>query len=238
MMVDVAGVNKQDVILEIGPGFGILTRHLLRAGARVVAVELDRRLAAYLKSTYSSESKLEIIHDDIFHVRLDQLVTDGQFKVVANLPYSVTGLLLRNLLTKNPRPSGLTVMIQKEVAERIVAEPGAMNLLAILAQYYSTPSYIATVPRTVFYPMPEVTTAIVHLGPMRQPDLDEASKLWQLARAAFTGKRKQLHNGLAVVWGLKPEKMAEKLDQIGIDSRLRPQALALSDWKKIAEYFR
>ncbi len=234
-MVKTAEVGPNDAVLEIGPGLGVLTEHLLAAGARVIGVELDRRLAAYLTKHYQDQSKLRLVHQDVFKVNLNEFVTDREYKLVANLPYSATSLVFRNFLTLLPRPSRLTVMLQTEVAERIVAQPGKMSLLAVSVQYYATPRLIAKVPKTSFWPAPAVTSAVLDCRLKPDPDPAETKPLFRLARMAFAGKRKQLHNSLGGGLGLSAGEIGRRLQFAGVDGRLRPQDLSLEDWRRLAK---
>lgn len=234
-MVSAAGVGEGDTVLEIGPGFGVLTQALLNAGAEVVAVELDQRLVNYLQQRFRGEKRLTIIPGDIFKVNIPEVFNDRPYHLVANLPYSATSLVLRNFLTLSPQPEQLVVMIQKEVAERVTAEPGAMSLLSVMAQYYSTPAYLFEVPKTSFYPAPAVTSAVIACTDIHQPDSDEVKRVFRLAKAAFAGKRKQLHNTLQSFAGTSPEELDKKLKKTGISPTARPQELGVDDWRRLAK---
>lgn len=234
-MVDAADVQAEDTVLEIGPGFGILTKQLLATGAKVIAVELDQRLATWLKKHFSAAKNLQLVTGDIFRVRLPEYVQDGGYKLVANLPYSATGLLMRNFLTLPPRPSSLTVMLQRDVAKRLVAEPGEMSLLGLMAQYYSQPTHLFDVPKTSFFPVPAVTSAVVHGELVKNPDAEEAKKIFRLAKAAFSSRRKQVHNSLATMLGLSEDEVEKKLKKLGYDPRRRPQELSVDDWRTLAK---
>lgn len=234
-MVKTAEVGPDDTVLEIGPGLGILTKHLLAAGARVIAIELDRRLAEYMKTAFRRQPKLAIIQQDVFKVNLNDILKDRQYKLVANLPYSSTSLVFRNFLTLSPRPSRLTVMLQKEVASRIVAVPGEMSLLAVSVQYYATPRVVMQVPKTSYWPIPEVSSAVIDCPLKPEPDPIEAKALFQLARLAFAGKRKQLHNTLSAGLRLSAREIVLRLEAAGVDGHLRPQDLTLEDWRRLAK---
>ncbi len=139
-MVKAAEVRSGDTILEIGPGLGVLTSALVATGARVVAVELDQRLFGYLRKRFAAEKSLTLVHGDMFRIKLSDYVTDRGYKIVANLPYSGTALFFRNFLTLPPRPSAMTVMIQRDVARRITAAPGQHSLLSLLVQSACRPA--------------------------------------------------------------------------------------------------
>lgn len=233
-MIETAEVSAADTVLEIGPGLGILTDRLLAAGARVMAVELDQRLADYLRHRFRGQPRLNIVHGDIFRTRLDTELKDRGYKLVANLPYSATSLVFRNFLTLSPRPSALTVMIQKEVAERIVAEPGKMSLLSLSVQYHADPVLVSTVPPTSFWPAPEVTSAILHAALKDpEPPADERTRVFHLARAAFSGKRKTIANSLSALPEFSKADITNILTRVGISPSARPQDFSLEIWRKI-----
>lgn len=236
-MVKAAGIEAGERVLEIGPGLGILTEALLGCGAEVVAVELDRRLAAWLRRRFAAHPGFRLIENDIFKVRLPDIVLDDEYKLVANLPYGATSLVFRNFLTLPPRPSSLTVMIQKEVAERITAKPGAMSLLSVMVQYYARPHYLFDVPRTSFFPAPGVTSAVILVDQLKRPDEGAAKRVLRATRAGFSARRKKLHNALAAVYQLSPAEAAENLRKIGVDPNLRPQNLTVEQWKTIGQKF-
>ena len=234
-MIAAADIRSKDTVLEIGPGFGVLTGKLLATGAKVVAIELDQRLAAWLRKKYAKTPNLVLVEGDVFKINLHDHLQDGGYKLVANLPYSATSLVLRNFLSLRPRPSELTIMIQKEVAERVVAEPGNLSLLGLMVQYYSHPSYLFDVPAGSFWPEPKVTSAVIHCQVQDWPDERETKKLFRAARSGFSGKRKQLHNALAPLLGLTSAKTVEWLEKRGLPSTARAQDLSLETWLEIAK---
>lgn len=234
-MVEAAGVKLTDTILEIGPGLGALTTKLLDRGATVMAVELDRRLAGFLRQRFADRPRLTIIHQDIFQVNIPRLFDQRPYKVVANLPYGATSLVLRNFLSLPPLPSTMTVMVQKEVAHRMIARPGRMSQLGVMVQYYSQPRVLFDVPRASFFPVPEVVSTVVQCAAIRPRDTTESGQLFRLTKAAFASKRKQLHNALrSMVKDSDPDLPAE-LFRLGINPQLRPQDLSVEDWRRMAK---
>ncbi len=233
-MVATAKVSRESTVLEVGPGFGILTDAVLGAGAQVVAVELDQRLSAWLKKHYAENPRVTIIPGDVFKVRLDERLHDRAYQVVANLPYGATSLLIRNLLTLKPRPKRMTLMLQREVAERIVAKPGQMSLLSLLAQLYSRPRIVQLVPAQSFYPIPKVDSAVIDFPDIRTIPEEQATTIFRVARAGFSGRRKQLHNTLAHALHRKQEEIKEILETEGIDPSTRAQELRVEDWVRLA----
>lgn len=234
-MTAAAQVTTADTILEIGPGLGILTEELLATGARVVAVELDQRLYTYLAHHLAGKKNLELIKGDIFRLNLQQYLTDDDYKLVANLPYSSTSLIFRNFLSLPPRPKSMTVMIQREVAKRITAEPGAMSLLSVMARYYSQPSYLFDVPRQLFYPRPEVDSAVIQCVVGAAPDPKFTKKFFQVVRAGFSARRKQLHNALSAGLRISMADSEKILVGSGVAGDRRAQDLTLDEWLTIAK---
>ena len=234
-MIDTADIQPGDAVLEIGPGLGVLTEQLLAAGAEVTAVELDQRLFSYLKKRFAHQTKLQLIHNDIFKVRLDQIFSDGAYKLVANLPYSSTSLIFRNFLSLSPRPISLTTMIQREVAKRLTADVGKMSLLSVTAQYYSHIDFITDVPRTAFWPSPEVDSAIIHCQVKPWPDENEAKKFLRVVRAGFSSRRKQLKNSLAAGLQIPVTEVEKVMNMLVLKPSLRAQDLRVEDWLKLAK---
>lgn len=232
-MVDASGISEGDTVLEIGPGLGILTAALHQRGANVIAVELDTRLYAYAKKKFAAQQNVRIIHGDIFKVNLNDIVKDGKYSLVANLPYSATSLVFRNFLTIAPRPSSLTVMIQREVAKRICAEPGDMSLLALTVQYYCQPSMLFDISPASFFPVPKVTSSIVHASDLKPVDPDVDKSIFRIMRAGFSSRRKKLSNALSSSLGMTTTSIEEKMAKISLSKDTRAQELSLEDWQKI-----
>ncbi len=238
-MVDIAGVQPGDTVVEIGPGHGILTRELLNRGARVIAVELDRDLKAYLERDLAAAQQLTLVERDARYLDPVADVGDAPYSLVANLPYSTGTVILRHFLALPVPPLRLTVMVQREVAERMVAAPSDMSLLTLGVQVYSEPELRLLVPPDVFEPPPKVDSAIVHLVPRAAPLVsgDAETALFSLATIAFQRKRKTIANGFAQGLNKPKTQIEEWLTNIGIDPGLRPQAIPLESWVAIAEGF-
>jgi len=232
-MVDAAGIVEGQKVLEIGPGLGILTQALHNRGANVTAVELDSRLYPYVKKKFAAQDTVRIIHDDIFKVNLNDIFKDGEYALVANLPYSATSLIFRNFLTLIPRPTSLTVMIQREVAQRICAQPGDMSMLALTVQYYCQPTLLFDVPPSKFFPTPKVTSSILHCSDLRPVENTVDKALFRLMRAGFSSRRKKLSNSLSSSLGVPTAQVEEKMAKISLSSDIRAQELTIENWQDL-----
>jgi 16S rRNA (adenine1518-N6/adenine1519-N6)-dimethyltransferase len=234
---DVAGVSALSCVIEIGPGLGILTRELLGRGATVFAVELDRELKAFLDHDLREFTSLTLIERDARYVDFDAMIGDRPYQVVANLPYSTGTVIVRRFLELEHAPETMTVMLQHEVAERMVAEPPHMSLLSLATQLLALPTLAFLVPPEAFQPPPKVESAVVYLRHRDQPLANAATRerLFQLATAAFQRKRKTLANGLAQGIGLPKDEVDALLAQAGIDPMTRPQSVSISQWIALAK---
>jgi 16S rRNA (adenine1518-N6/adenine1519-N6)-dimethyltransferase len=227
-------------VLEIGPGLGFLTGGLLAAGAAVTAVELDRGLVAVLRETFPEElaaARLRIVEGDALDQDLVRLVPEP-YEVVANLPYHITSPILHRLLGAAPRPERLVLMVQREVAERVAAEPGAMSYLSVFVQYHAKARVAFRVPRDAFEPAPKVESAVLVLEPFAPDDrLDPGAedRLWRVVQAGFRERRKMLHNVLTRQLPVAPDRVDAALDATGIARDRRPQTLGVGEWMALAE---
>jgi 16S rRNA (adenine1518-N6/adenine1519-N6)-dimethyltransferase len=239
-IVTAAGLSSADVVLEVGPGLGALTRHLAAASARVVAVELDQRLIPILQQTLAAHPNVELVHADILQLNLASLLPSG-YKAVANIPYYITSALLRHLLEGEVRPARIVLMVQEEVAQRIVARPGDMSLLAVSVQFYGKPRIVARIRAAVFYPRPKVDSAVVQidLSQEAQPaqGMCDVDLFFKLARAGFSQRRKQLRNALASGLERPPDEIAAVLQQAGIAPQRRAETLSMQEWVALTQAF-
>jgi len=240
-----------DVIVEVGPGLGILTKELARQAGWVIAIELDSKLASILKQEMASFENVTIINADILKIDPVALIKEQKtrfpsainapfnYKVAANLPYYITSPTLRHFLEASIKPQTMTVMVQKEVAEAIVAEPGQMSVLSISVQFYGEPRIISYVPAQCFYPPPEVDSAILRIEVYPQPIVavtDEGS-FFELVRAGFSASRKQIGNSLAQGLGLSKNKVLPLLEKAGIVPQRRAETLTLDEWAQVWRIF-
>jgi 16S rRNA (adenine1518-N6/adenine1519-N6)-dimethyltransferase len=232
-IVDESGVDNSSVVLEIGPGLGILTSELTKRVQRVVAVERDPRLAEALRSV--DLKKLEVVEADALDVDFSDLMGNGQFHVVANLPYSVGSAIIQRLQEAKSPPQTLTLMVQREVAERIVARPPDMNLLAVGVQFHGKPKLLFRVGAGAFVPPPNVQSAVVHIQTHPEPPLPahEREIYFRIVRAGFAHPRKQLVNNLMSGLGYDRVMASQILDSAGIEPTVRPERLTVDDWLRL-----
>jgi 16S rRNA (adenine1518-N6/adenine1519-N6)-dimethyltransferase len=233
-----AEIHPQDTVLEIGAGLGTLTQALAEHAARVIAVEVDEQLVAVLRSRLQMDPHIQIIQGDILALEITTLMQrqPGQglipYKVVANIPYYITSAVLRRLLEATAKPQLIVLMVQKEVAHRILATPGDMSLLAVSVQFYGQPRLMARVPARAFYPVPKVDSAIMRIDP--HPNLpvgaEEIAPFFDTVRAGFGQRRKQLRNALAHGLGLPADNVVQRMHQVGIEARRRAETLSIAEW--------
>ena len=234
-IVAAAGLTPSDTALEVGAGTGVLTRRLAAAAARVVAVELDHRLVPLLRSELGDCSNLTLVEGDILSLDPAALVGEGEYRVVANLPYYITAAVLRHLLGARRRPVRLVLTVQREVAQRLVARPGAMSLLAVSVQFYGTPRLLFRIPPGSFYPAPGVESAVVRIDthPVLPLPPEQIPHFFRVVRAGFSQRRKQLRNTLSAGLHLPPEEVARCLREAGIAPRRRAQSLSVAEWVRL-----
>ena len=237
-IIEAAELSSKDTVIEVGPGLGILTAELARHAGKVIAVELDTRLASLLQCRLASLTNLRVINADILKVKTSQLLGGKRkYKVVANLPYYITSPVLRYFVEASPKPSLMVMMVQKEVGEAIVAGPGKMSLLAVSLQVYSEPRIISHVPAQSFYPQPKVDSVILRFDILPEPAVKVAdmNDFFEVVRSGFSSPRKQLHNSLAHGLGIKPSEVAPLLGKANIASQRRAETLNLEEWAKLYE---
>jgi len=254
-----AELTPADTVLEIGPGLGVLTRHLAAQAGRVVAVELDDRLIPILQELFADQPHVSFVHADILKVDPAAMLSDDgpqtadgesvtprnsqfatPYKVVANLPYYITSAVLRHLLESAQPPTLAVVMVQREVAQRIVAGPGDMSLLAVGVQFYAEAKIVQKVPAGAFHPRPKVDSAVLRLDIRPQPVVADVEPGWyfSVVRAGFGQKRKQLRNSVAAGLGLSKEATEAGLAAAEIDPQRRAETLSLQEWGALAKILR
>ena len=262
-MCEASGLNDKDTVVEIGPGKGALTEKLLEKASQVIAVEKDRDLMTILEEKFESEikkGKLILLNEDILNFKFPPPLTKGRagegflindlpsvpslvrrggintYKIVANIPYNITGLIIRKFLSENPKPISMTLLVQKEVAERIVARDGKESILSLSVKAYGTPKYIMKVHKRFFSPTPKVDSAVIHIGDISNKffkNKNEEDSFFQLIKVGFAHKRKMLRKNLEEI-----EKNLTKIDEIfeklDINPKARAEDIKFEKWIEIS----
>ena len=231
-ILDAAEPLEGALAVEVGPGTGVLTQGLLERGARVVAVEKDEALAAKLAD--EAGERLTVIGGDILITNLHEVIGSRPYRVVANIPYYLSGRLFRYFFEQAPRPESLILLIPNEVAERLTAGPGELNLLGLSAQLHGEPEILFTVPPTSFRPAPKVDSAVVRVRIFPEP-APLSREILTLARHAFAGRRKQLRSSLSAGLQLPASDIEGLLASAGIQPSRRPQELSIAEWASLAK---
>jgi len=235
-VVSSAEITSDDNILEIGPGLGVLTVELAKYAASVIAVELDAQMASQLECRLSSLSNVRIINADILEVTLSQVLEGkSSYKVVANLPYYITSPILRYFIGAAIKPILLVVMMQKEVAESIVAISGKMTAMAVGVHVFAEPRIVTYVSSHCFYPQPKVDSAIVRIDMLPTPriKLDNLDDFLEIVRCGFSAPRKQIHNSLAQGLRMEPVDVTSLLEKAAINPQDRPGKLSIDEWERL-----
>lgn len=236
-IVDAAQITAGDAVLEIGPGIGTLTQGLAEAGAAVTAVELDRRLLDVLAKTLTGYDNVKVIHGDILQIDISREINQERYKVVANLPYYITTPIIMKLLEDRLPIDILVTMVQKEVAQRMVAGPGGKDYgaLSVAVQYYTQPEIMFSVPPRAFIPAPAVESAVIRCTVRSEPPVQVGSEkmFFRVVKAAFAQRRKTLANSLKAA-GLDKEAVIQVLAEAGIDGRRRGEQLSLAEFAAVA----
>ena len=239
-IVAVAELSEADTVLEVGPGIGTLTQGLAESKARVVAVELDTRLLPVLATTLNGYDNVRVVHGDILKVNIMEEVGAPSFKVCANLPYYITTPIIFALLEKRLPMERLVAMVQKEVAERMAAQPGGKEYgaLSVAIQYYTEPKIAFIVPPTSFIPAPAVDSAVIVCKRREKPPVEVCDEglFFRVVKAAFSLRRKMLSNSLKNM-GIKSEQVAKWLELAGVDGKRRAETLSLEDFAKLTNSF-
>jgi len=238
-VADAAGLTAEDDVLEVGAGAGALTVALARRCRRMVAVELDRRLIAVLREVAGGLSNVEVVEADILRFDQSHAFPHGGHVVAGNIPYNLTGALIRKLLDDEPRPRRLSLVVQKEVAERWTASGGA-SLATVAVQVFATARALFTIPAAAFMPPPAVDSACVVLEVRERPavEVPDLNDFFRLVEAVFQFRRKQLGGALGRVSGIGSTSAAARLREAGIDPARRPQTLELQEWEAVYRAFK
>lgn len=244
-IVSAAEISSRDTILEIGPGLGILTEELLKRAGKVISVELDRKLFGFLQVKFAGVEKLELINEDALNnqaIKRSAIGDRASYKIVANLPYNITSHFLKKFLTAENKPKEMTLLLQKEVAQRICAQPGEMSLLSLAVQLYGRPRIIDYAGRKNFWPQPAVDSAILKISEIKsQEEVDNylrgisEKNFWQIAKIGFSARRKQLQNNLAAGLKISAAEVKKWLNEANFDEKIRAQNLSVDDWLALAK---
>lgn len=239
-LIEIAAVQPGDQIFEIGPGTGLLTQKLATAGAKVLAIELDHQLVNRLNQHFIESDSVSILEGNILDVHLEELLKHAgyefqQYKVVANIPYYITAPIIRTLLSLSCQASSITLMVQNEVADRLIAKPGDMSIVSVMAQYYAHVEKKLFVPRTVFDPVPEVDSAVIYLVPTRRFDDAEDRRVFRVVRAGFSARRKTLSNNLSNAFHVEKARIEQLFSALGIAPMIRAQELSVTEWRALSD---
>jgi len=235
-IVSAAEIQRTDMVLEIGPGLGSLTRYLAVSAREVIAVELDEKLLPPLRAVLAPYQNIRLIHGDILKLFPNDLITEKDYIVVANIPYYITSAVIRHLLENEPKPRRIVLTIQKEVAQRICARPGDMSLLALSVQVYGKPRIAEHIPAGAFFPAPKVDSAVlcvdIYSSPLIKEELLEP--FFKLIKAGFSQKRKTLRNSLSSGLHISPTDAAGLLTRANIDPQRRAETLSIEEWERLS----
>lgn len=238
-IVELSELEAGDTVLEIGPGLGFMTAKLSKQVKKVIAVELDDKLANVLKIALDAEKVLNVKIENQDILRFNPESIGENYKVVANLPYNITSIFLRTFLSGPNKPQSMTLMLQKEVAERIVAQKGKMSLLALSVQYFGQPEIVLNVLNSDFWPKPEVDSAIVRIKNIKAvygiKDKAKEKLFFRLAKFGFSAKRKMLKNNLSSGLHISQEKIIDIIKKINLKETVRAQELGVDDWVNLVE---
>lgn len=242
-IADLAEIGPRDTVIEIGPGLGALTQQLADRAGQVVAVEVDDALVQVLREVFQERDNVVIRHGDFLELDLGELAGGEHCKIIGNLPYYITSPIIRKVLESRVEIENFTVMVQKEVAQRMNAQPSSREygLLTVGVQYYAEVIYSGTVPRSAFWPQPEVESALVKMIPYRVPPVkvDSEEFFFDVARAAFGQRRKMLGNALKSLQGrpkIDDRDLAKEIEAAGIDPRRRGETLSLEEMARLANH--
>jgi len=235
LMCQTSSIKEGEVVLEIGPGKGSLTKKILSSGALVIAIEKDDELFAFLKEKFNQEigeGKLKLINQDILDWQTDEVKTD--YKIVANIPYNITGLIIKKFLSDKKLPRSMTLLVQKEVAERIVARNNKESTLSLSVKAYGQVKYIKKVSKKLFNPSPKVDSAIINIFNISKnnfPQKELENKFFSLIKAGFSHKRKVLIKNLEII--APKEKLEKCFQELKMDTKIRPEDVSLGNWLEL-----
>ena len=243
-IIDASQITKEDCVLEIGPGIGTMTQYLAERAGEVIAVEIDKALIPILKETLADYDNVTVINDDILKVDINRIVEERNggrpIKVVANLPYYITTPIIMGLFENHVPLKSITIMVQKEVADRMQVGPGTKDYgaLSLAVQYYAKPEIVANVPPNCFIPRPNVGSAVIRLTRYEEPPVkaEDEAFLFAVIRASFNQRRKTLANGLSNAQGLRVtrEQVVSALEEMGLSATIRGESMTLEQFEQLS----
>jgi 16S rRNA (adenine1518-N6/adenine1519-N6)-dimethyltransferase len=241
-IVAAAGAGSADVVVEVGPGLGVLTERLVETAGRLIAVEIDAKLAQRLREQLVAKTNVTIVERDVLAVAPEALLAeagiaeDAAYSVVGNLPYNAGAAILRHFLEADNPPRSIVAMLQREVADSIAGRPGRMSLVGVSVQVYARVRKLFNVPPRAFYPPPRVTSSVIRLEALDQPLIAPAQReaFFRVVRAGFSAPRKQLRNTLAQGLGVPAAQVSAMIEASGLEPTLRPQDVPLEGWLRLA----
>ena len=230
-LLHAAEITKEDMVVEVGPGLGIVTKRLVLSAGQVVAIEKDEKLSEILRQELKDFLNLKVLTQDI----LEWKPPMKKYKVIGNLPYAIATPIIRKFLQEKQTPESMTFMLQKEVAQRITAKPPKMNILAVSVQLYANPRIISYVKKNVFWPQPKVDSAILHIPDIKKPTDINIDAFFSVVKAGFAHPRKQLINNISEGLNITKEDARDFLTNNGVDPILRAETLYIENWVKLAK---
>ncbi|MFV0516719.1 MAG: 16S rRNA (adenine(1518)-N(6)/adenine(1519)-N(6))-dimethyltransferase RsmA [Aminipila sp.] len=246
-IIDESFIGENDLVIEIGPGIGVITKEAAERAAKVIAVEIDKNLIPILKDTLKEYENIEIINKDILKTNLNEVIDENSMvngkpisgvKIIGNLPYYITTPIIMKILEDGVKADSITIMMQKEVADRIKSEAGkkAYGALSVAVGYYCTISHVAAVPKEVFVPRPKVDSTVIRLDIRKEKpvQLEDENIFFQCVKAGFGQRRKTMLNSLTGVCGLSKEAVGQVMESIGIDSRRRAETMDIGEFASLS----
>lgn len=234
-IVAIANLNKEDVVLEVGPGEGLMTQMLLDRVGKVIAVEKDSDMVSLLREKFKNEiisGRLEVVEADILKFKIENL----KLKIIGNIPYYITGAILRHTFETEKLPTSITFVVQKEVAERVVAKDGKESVLSISVKAYGTPHFGGVIKAGSFFPAPKIDSAILHISDISRKNFEQCSEenFFKILKFGFAHKRKILLKNLSESFKIKSDDLRKIFAELKIDEKARAEEISVESWKKLA----
>lgn len=229
-----SNVSKEDTIIEVGPGLGVLTKELCQKAKKIIAVEKDKQMIEVLKLTCKDFANLEVINSDVLAVNMGRYVKDRKYKVVANLPFYISSPIFRFFLENEARPKEMNLIVQKEIAERVTAQDNDLNILAISVRLYADSEILKNIKNTSFWPAPRVDAAILKINTLEKPRFEvDTKEFFRVVKTGFGERRKKLVNSLSGGLGIPKGKIEKILKDLGINENIRAEKLSMNDWRQV-----